>query len=93
LLYKNSREALAVLQENPELMAQLKDLIYANKNAVQDATLGYRGVIYNTHEIAAFLDASAKKAPPKLRFLAKMVKRQMLRKQRRGKPFFGLRLE
>ena len=74
-------------------MAQLKDLIYTNKDAVQDVTLGYRGTIYNTREIAAFLDAYAKKAPPKLRLLAKMVKHQMLNTQRKGQPFFGFRLE
>ena len=93
LLYRNSEDALKVLLENPELMNQLRDLIYANIGAVQNVTLGRRGVIYNTREIAAFLDAYAKKAPPKLRFLAKLVKRQMLRKQKRSQRFFGFRLE
>jgi hypothetical protein len=93
LLYKNSEAALAVLLDNPELMDQLKALIYANKEAVEDVTLGYRGTIYNTKEIAAFLDAYAKKAPPRLRFLAKLVKRQMLKKQKNGRLFFGFRLE
>jgi hypothetical protein len=93
LLYKNSEEALTVLLDNPELIVQLKALIDANKGAVQDVTLGYRGIIYNIDEIAAFLDAYTKKAPPRLRFLAKVVKRQMLKKQRKGKLFFGFKLE
>ena len=93
LLYKNSEKALAVLLENPELMAQAKELIYANKDAVWDVTHGYQGIIYNTEEIAAFLDAYAKEAPPRLKLLAKMVKWHMLKKQRKGKLFFGFKLE
>jgi hypothetical protein len=93
LLYKNSEEALAVLLDNPELMAQAKALIDANKDAVWDVTNGYKGIIYNTEEIIDFLDAYAKAAPPKLRFLAKMVKRQMLKKRRNNQLFFGFKLK
>ena len=92
-LYKHSEEALAVFLENPELIDQAKDIIYANILAVDDVLDGQEGIIYNTDEIAAFLDAYAKEAPPKLKLLAKTVKWQMLKKQRKGKLFFGFRLE
>ena len=93
MLYKSSEEALNVMLENPGLMAQAKALIYANILAIDDVLHGHEGIIYNTDEITSFLDAYAKKAPPKLKLLAKMVKRQMLRKQKAGKLFFGFRLE
>jgi DNA-binding beta-propeller fold protein YncE len=93
LLYKNSEEALAVLLDNPEMMDKMQALIYTNIEAVQDVTIGLKGTIYNTGEIADFLEAYAQKAPPRLRFLVKVVKRQMLRKQREGKLFFGFRLK
>jgi hypothetical protein len=93
LLYKNSEEALAVLLNNPELIDQAKDLIYANIFAVEDVLHGHEGIIYNTEEIAAFLNAYAKKAPPKLKILAKVVKRQILKRQRKNKLFFGFRLK
>lgn len=92
-LYRNSEAALAVLLENPELIAQAKVLIDANRDAVWDVINGYEADIYNTHEIVAFLDAFAKKAPPRLKILAKVVKRQILRKQRKNKAFFGFRLK
>lgn len=93
LLYQSSDEALKVLLSNPELMLKAKDLIYANILAVDDVIHGQEGIIYNTDEIAIFLDAYAKEAPFRLRLLAKMVKWQMLNKQRKGKLFFGFRLE
>jgi hypothetical protein len=92
-LYKHSEKALVVLLENPELVAQAKDLIYTNILAVDDVIHGQEGIIYNTDEIEAFLDAYAKKAPFRLKLLAKMVKWQMLKKQRKGKLFFGFRLK
>ena len=82
-----------VLLENPDLIAQAKDLIYVNIDAVDDVILGSKGVIYNIDKIADFLDAFAKEAPSALKPLAKMVKRHMLRNQRKGKLFFGFRLK
>ena len=84
LLYKFSEEALEVLLGNPELMFQAKVLIKANRDAVLDVLDAYEGVIYNTDEIVVFLDAYAKEAPPALKSLSKMVKRHMLKKQKRG---------
>ena len=84
---------MAVILENPELLAQAKDLIYANILAVDDVVHGQEGIIYNTDEIAAFLDAYAKKAPFRLKLLTKAVKWQMRKKQRKGKLFFGFRLQ
>jgi hypothetical protein len=92
-LYQNSKEALEVLLGNPELMAQAKGLIDANKDAVSKVIDGYEGIIYNSEEIVAFLDAYAGKAPPVLKALAKLVKWDMLRKRRRGELFLGFRLQ
>ncbi|MHC4478945.1 MAG: hypothetical protein ACYTEL_25235 [Planctomycetota bacterium] len=92
-LYQNSKGALAVLVGNPELMAQAKVLIDANIDAVSNVIDGYEGIIYNTDEIVAFLDAYAGKAPPVLKALARLVKWDMLRKQRRGGLFLGFRLQ
>jgi len=92
-LYKHSEKALAVFRKNPELAAQAKDIIYANILAVDDVIHGQEGIIYNTDEIAVFLDAYAKAAPFRLKLLAKIVKWHMRKKQRKGKLFFGFRLE
>jgi len=93
LLYNNSEEALEVLLENPGLIAQAKDLIAANRGALANVLKGSKGIIHNTDEIVAFLDAYANEAPPALEALAKMVKRQMLEKQKSGKLFFGFKLK
>jgi hypothetical protein len=93
LLYKHSEDVLEVLLDNPELITQAKDLIYANILAVDDVLHGQEGVIYNTHEIEAFLDAYTENAPPRLKLFVKMVKWHMLNCQRKGKLFFGFRLE
>jgi hypothetical protein len=93
LLYKNSEEALEVLLDNPELILQAKYLFETNKDAVFDVLNGKKGVIHNTDEIIAFLKAFAKKSPPRLKALAKLVKKGMLRKKRKGKLFLGFRLK
>jgi hypothetical protein len=92
LLYRFSRQALQVFLRNPELMAQAKSLIEANRGAVMDVRNGDEGVIYNTAEIADFLDAYARKSPPGLKILAHLVRWDMLRKQRQGQLFHGFRL-
>jgi hypothetical protein len=93
LLYKNSEDALEVLLDNPELIAQARDLIEANKDAIFDVLNGDVGVIYNTDEIIAFLKAFGKKSPRRLKALTKLVKKGMLRKKRKGKLFLGFRLK
>ena len=93
LLYKNSEDALDVLLDNPELISQARHLIEANKDAVIDALNGKKGVIHNTDEIIAFLKEFGKKSPPRLKALAKLVRKVMLRKKRKGKLFLGFRLK
>jgi hypothetical protein len=93
LLYRFSKQALEVLLSNPGLMSQAKVLIYDNIDAVLDVLNGDEGVIYNTDEIISFLDAYAKKAPLTLKVLARLLQWDMLRKQKRGKLFFGFRLK
>jgi hypothetical protein len=74
LLYRFSEQALEVLLSNSELISQAKVLIEANRDAVLDVLDGYEGIIYNTGEIVAFLDAFAKKSPPILKILVYIVK-------------------
>jgi hypothetical protein len=93
LLYKNSEKALAVLKNNPELMARASTLIHVNKGAISDVLAGQEGVIYNTHEIVAFLGDYARKSPPGVKFFAKMVSVAMMKKKKQGKLFLGFRLE
>jgi hypothetical protein len=92
LLYKHSTAALKVLVDNPYLMSKARDLIGANKEAIRDAVSAKRAVIDKTDEIASFLEAYAKAAPPALRSLANKVKREMLRKQRTGEIFLDFEL-
>ena len=93
LLYKYSREALAVLLNNPELMSKAKALIEVNRGGVADVLTGGEGVIHNTDEIASFLDDYARKAPRDLKKLARMVKREILKRQKQGRPLLGFRLQ
>jgi hypothetical protein len=93
LLYKISEKALGVFFNNHELMLEAHDLIQANIDSVSDVLDGYEGIIYNTDGIFGFLDAYASKAPLIMNILAYIVKRDMLRKQRRDDLFFGFRLK
>lgn len=91
-LYKRSEEALQVLLSNPELMSQASYLIEANRDAVSEVLNGHEGVIYDTDEIVAFLNAYAKKSPMALKVLAYVVKWDMLIKRRWGETFLGFEL-
>ncbi len=92
-LYNNSEEALQVLIENPGLMKRAKQLIEENISAVQSILWGSHGEINNTEQIARFLDAYARKAPPDLKVLAEAVKADMLEKKEKGELFFGFLLK
>jgi hypothetical protein len=74
-------------------MYQAKVLIEPNGDAVLDVLDGYKGIINNTDEIVAFLDAYAKKSPLILKIFSYVVRWDMLRKQKRGDFFFGFRLK
>jgi immune inhibitor A len=92
-LYSISVKASEVLLNNPDMMLEAKYLIATNKQAVSSVLDGSEGIIYNTDEIVDFLDGYAKKAPPALKVLAKIVQWDMLRKKRRGDLFLGFRLK
>jgi hypothetical protein len=93
LLYTFSKQALHVLLSNPKFMYQAKVLIEPNYGAVLNVLGGYKGIINNTDEIAAFLDAYAKKSPLILKIFSYMVRWDILRKQIQGDLFFGFRLK
>jgi hypothetical protein len=93
VLYQSSEKALDVLLDNPEMVAQLKVLIDANIDAVRNVLSGNGGVISNTAEVVAFLDTYASNAPLVLNLLARLVKWNMIIKQRWGGLFFGFRLK
>jgi formylglycine-generating enzyme required for sulfatase activity len=92
LLYRSSEQALRVLLENPELMATARELAEANQGALFEVLAGGEGVVEDTAELAAFLDAFADESPPSLALLARAVKRDMLSKEERDQPLFGFRL-
>ncbi len=93
LLYKNSEEALEVLNGSPELMSEAAHLLSTNIDAVNQVLNGDEGVIYNTEEVISFLDAYAREASPSLRELAEMVREIMRIKKRRGEKFLGFKLQ
>ena len=93
LLYQSSEEALEVLQDNPRLKRRAARLISRNKAAIEEVLAGGEGVLQNSNQIIAFLGAYARKAPPGLKFFARMVKIAMQKHKKRGKPFLGFKLE
>jgi hypothetical protein len=93
LLYQNSKKALDVLLDNPELMQEAKNLIQVNRGAVEAVLDGNEGTIYNSDEIASFLSTFARKAPADLSLLAIAVKKEMIQKQKQGKKFLGFWLD
>lgn len=92
LLYKNSEKALEVFLDNPELILEAKYLIETNEDAVLGILNGDEGVVYNINEIISFLDEYAEKSPLALKILAKMVKIEMIKKQKQDKLFLGFKL-
>ncbi len=92
-LYKNSEEALKVLNDNPELMNRAGELIQANKDAVADVLAQGNGTIYDADAITNFLADYAKASPPDLRFLVNKVRVDMKKHKQEKKQFFGFTLE
>lgn len=88
-LYSSSDEALDVLLENPELMAEAKSLIEINKGAVKEALNGKTGTIRNTEEIIAFIDAYAQEAPPRLKALSHLIKAHIALQRKMAQTFLG----
>ncbi len=89
LLYENSEQALQVLLDNPDLILRAKELIEANQEGILEVLNGREAVVNNPGGIITFLDRFAAKSPATLKVLARMVKKDMLRKFRQGKPFIG----
>jgi hypothetical protein len=89
LLYKSSEEALAVLNNNPELMSRAADLLNANINAVNKVLSGGVGAVYNTRDVLSFLTDYAAKSPPPLSDLAIIVRDNVRQKHMERKPLLG----
>ncbi len=92
-LYKNSEEALKVLNDNPELMNRAGELIQANKDAVADVLAQGNGTIHDTDAITDFLADYAKASPSDLRFLVNKVRVDMKKHKQEKKQFFGFILK
>lgn len=93
LLYKNSREALSVLVENPELMIKARLLIEANRDAVAKTVSGDETPIRKTENVLPFLEEYASKSPLMLKILVYAVIADMLHNKEEGEEFAGFRLE
>lgn len=91
-LYMNSGDALQVLSQNPDLMAEARALVEANRAAVAEVIASGAGEIDDTDAVIEFLDRFAEKSPIMLKGLAKLVKRQMFQKQQQGELFYGFHL-
>jgi hypothetical protein len=91
-LYANSDEALTVLMDNPELLAQARNLINANMGAVVQVLQGHEGYIYDPEEVLAFLQSFEEQSPPQLKALINVVQKEMRHSQRQNETFLGFRL-
>jgi len=93
VLYDYSAQALAVLEDNPNLMQRASALIEAHKNAVARAQDGEEAVIHNSGEVADFLERFAQESPPELNVLAYVLRWEILEHHRHGERFLGLTWE
>jgi hypothetical protein len=91
-LYDNSDAALTVLMDNPELLAQARNLINANMGAVVQVLQGHEGTIYDPNEVLIFLQSFEEYAPPQLKALINVVQKEMRQSQQKDKTFLGFRL-
>jgi hypothetical protein len=90
LAFKISEKALRVLSDNPELMPQAMRLIEANKDAAIEGLNGETNfVIYNGDEVISFLHDYSKKAPLLLKFLTYLLRKEILKKQKKGELVFA----
>jgi hypothetical protein len=91
-LYDNSDAALTVLMDNPELLAQARNLINANMGAVVQVLQGHEGTVYDPEEVLAFLQSFEEQSPPQLKALINVVQKEMRHSQRQNETFLGFRL-
>jgi PKD repeat protein len=91
-LYANSEAALTVLTDNPELLLRARNLVDANMGAVIQILQGHEGYIYDPDEVLAFLEAYENLAPPQLKALINVVRKELRQSQLEVKPFLGFRL-
>jgi len=93
MLYENGQDALDVLVENPDLLAEAKRLIAANEEAIAIAAGGQQATLRNTDEFAEFLKDFAEKSPSDLKFWLRIVRGHLLRSQKQAEPFLAFALE
>jgi hypothetical protein len=85
LAYKISEKALEVLDENPELLPQARELAGANiDGALQALNEEADFSSQNSEEIISFLDSYAEKAPLLLKIGTLMLKRKVIKRQKRA---------
>ena len=91
-LYENSEAALTVLIDNPELLAQARNVIDVNMGAVIQVLQGHEGTIYDPEAVLDFLQSFEEYAPPQLKALINVVQKEMRQSQQQDEAFLGFRL-
>ncbi|HSN69725.1 MAG TPA: M4 family metallopeptidase [Thermoanaerobaculia bacterium] len=91
-LYAHSDEALRVLVDHPEAIAEVRELIDENRDDIRAVLDGERGLIRDPDRVIAFLSTYAEQSPEPLKGLAFRVRDDMTRRRERGEPFLGFSL-
>jgi hypothetical protein len=89
LAFMISEKALAVFDDNPQLMPQAKELIEANKERAIDGLNEEAAYsIQKGDEVISFLQVYSKEAPPLLKILTYLLRKEIEKKQKKGELSF-----
>lgn len=93
MIYNQADNFLRVLLTHPRLLLQARQLVKANRGAVQSVVQGGYGVIENTDEVMGFIGGVGEAAPLDLRVFLNQLRNQMERHRASGEPFLGFILQ
>lgn len=91
-LYLYEKDALGMFFRHPRLLLLAKQMIDANRQAIQEALNGRQGQLHDLAAVLKFLDEFGAVASPDLKNLADDVQRQIRRYARMQRPIFGISL-
>ncbi|WP_028322949.1 C1 family peptidase [Desulfatiglans anilini] len=93
MIYNQADNLLRVLLTHPRLLIQARQLVKANRAAVQSVVQGGFGTIENTDEVMQFMGDVADCSPLDLRVFLNQLETQMQRHRAAGEPFLGFFLQ
>ena len=89
IVYIISEKGLKVLHKNPHMIPRARHLIEANQSAISEAINGSPSfVVYDGDEVVAFLHDYSQKAPLFLKILTCMLRRSIVKRQKKGELIF-----